>query len=147
MGNIVVWTFTVLQWNCMGRSAYIDPLGIHNLGIGAADSYKIKYDDSKSDSTGEKVSPKNIYASPFDPKICSVTAIGIWLANRIETFTATKDSIFIETGEIGTASHRYCCQLVEILKDYRVPECSDNLNAPTIVISPSCRVVTVLSPC
>jgi hypothetical protein len=27
---------------------------------------------------------------------------------------------------------------------HRVPECSDNLNAPTIVISPSCRVVTVL---
>jgi hypothetical protein len=27
---------------------------------------------------------------------------------------------------------------------YRGPACSDNLNAPTIVISPSCRVVTVL---
>jgi hypothetical protein len=118
MGNIFVWTFTVLQWNCIGRSASIDPLGIHNLGIGAADSYKIKYDDSKSDSTGEKVSPKNMYANPFDPTICSVTALGIWLENLNETFTATKDSIFIENGEIGTAHHRYCCQLVEILKDY-----------------------------
>jgi hypothetical protein len=102
----------------MGRSASIDPLGIHNLGIGAADSYKIKYDDSKADSTGEKVSPKNMYADPFDPTICSVTALVIWLVNRNKTFTATKDSIFIENGEIGTAIHCYCCQLVEILKDY-----------------------------
>jgi hypothetical protein len=114
MGNIFVWTFTVLQWNCMGRLASIDPLGTHNLGIGAVDSYKIEYYDSKA----EKVSPKNMYANPFDPKICSVTALGIWLENRNETFTATKDSIFIENGEIGTASHRYCSQLLEILKDY-----------------------------
>jgi hypothetical protein len=98
MGNIFVLTFTVLQWNCMGISASIDPLEIHNLGIGAADSYKIKYNDSKADSTGEKVSPKNMYSNPFNPKICSVTALGIWLANRNETFTATKDSIFIENG-------------------------------------------------
>jgi hypothetical protein len=102
----------------MGRSASIDPLGIHNLEIGEADSYKIKYDDSKADSTGEKAIPKNMYANPFDPIIFSVTALGIWLANRNETLTATKDSIFIENGDIGTASHRYCCQLVEILKDY-----------------------------
>jgi hypothetical protein len=81
MGNIFVWTFMVLQWNCMGRSASIDPLRIHNLGVGAADSNKIKYDDSKADSTGEKVSPKNMHANPFDPIICSVTALGIWLAN------------------------------------------------------------------
>jgi hypothetical protein len=82
----------------MGRSASIDPFGIHNLEIGAADSYKIKNNDSKADRTGEKVSPKNIYSNPFDQKICSVTALGIWLENRNETFTATKDSIFIENG-------------------------------------------------
>jgi hypothetical protein len=102
----------------MGRSASIDPLGIHNLGVGAADSYKIKYDDSKADSNGEKFSPKNMYVNPSDPTMCYVTALGIWLENRNETFAATKDSIFIENGEIGTASHRYCSQLVEIPKDY-----------------------------
>jgi hypothetical protein len=108
MGNIFVWKFTVLQWNCIGRSASINPLGIHNLGVGAADSYNIKYDDSKADSTGEKFSPKNtMYANPFDPTICSVMALGIWLANRNETFVATKGPIFIENAEIGTASHRY----------------------------------------
>jgi hypothetical protein len=80
MGDIFVWTCTVLQWNFMGRYASINPLGIHNLGVGPVDSSKIKYDDSKADSTGEKVSPKNMYANPLI---------------RNDTYTATKDSIFM----------------------------------------------------
>ena len=30
-GNVFVWAFTVMQWNCMARSASIDPCGIPTL--------------------------------------------------------------------------------------------------------------------
>ena len=44
----------------------IDPLGFHNFSVGM-DSVKCKYDDSKADKKGERVSPKNIYANPLNP--------------------------------------------------------------------------------
>ena len=30
-GNLMIWAFTVVQWNIMGRSINVDPLGFHNL--------------------------------------------------------------------------------------------------------------------
>jgi hypothetical protein len=51
----------------MARSASIDPLGFHNFSKGV-DSIVFKYDDSKTDNAGEKVSPnKNIFANPLNP--------------------------------------------------------------------------------
>ena len=114
-GNIFAWTFTVCQWNCMGRSASIDPLGIHNFTIGV-DSFKITYHgDSKTDSAGYYASPKNLYSNPFKPHICPATALGIWLSLRNEAFTKDRDSIFLDNGTLGSAAHRYCQQLVELL--------------------------------
>jgi hypothetical protein len=74
--NIFLWVFGLLQWNCMARSVSIDPLGFHNFKIGT-DSLKCTYDNSKSDQSGEKVSPKNIYANPLKPVLCVFTALGI----------------------------------------------------------------------
>lgn len=119
IGNTFLWVFTVLQWNCMARSASIDALGLHNLSNGA-DSFKITYDDSKTDGSGERVSPKNLYANPFDPSICPATALGIWLMGQNEKFrTQNRDSLFLENGSSKSASHRYCTQLVELIKDHR----------------------------
>jgi hypothetical protein len=38
-GNIFLWVFGLLQWNCMGRSISIDPLGFRNFTMGS-DSIK-----------------------------------------------------------------------------------------------------------
>ena len=56
-------------YNCMARSASIDTQGLHHLS-NRADSFKITYDDSKNDGSGEHVSPKNLYSNPFDRSIC-----------------------------------------------------------------------------
>ena len=97
------------------RSASIDPLGIHNFTIGV-DSFKITYHgDSKTDSAGYYASPKNLYSNPFKPHICPATALGIWLSLRNEAFTKDRDSIFLDNGTLGSAAHRYCQQLVELL--------------------------------
>jgi hypothetical protein len=57
-GNVFVWVFSVLQWNCLGQSVSIDPLGFHNLRPGP-DSIVVEYDSSKADQEGAKATPKN----------------------------------------------------------------------------------------
>lgn len=73
--NVFAWTWTILQWNCMARSASIDCLAFHNFRLGT-DSIIIKYDDSKADKAGEKLSEKNVYANPLDWIQCPWLALG-----------------------------------------------------------------------
>ena len=75
--NVFAWFWTVSQWNCMARSASIDPLGFHNSKMGL-DSIRCTYDDSKADKDGEKFSEKNIFANPFSYRQCWWTAAGLY---------------------------------------------------------------------
>ena len=105
-GNIFVWVFSVMQWNCLGRSVSIDPLGFHNFQPGV-DSIIIQYDNSKADQEGMKVTPKNCYANPFDPRVSFHLAIGCWLCLNQEVFGST-EKLFLTNGcEIGSAATRY----------------------------------------
>lgn len=115
-GDIFGWLYTTIQWNCMARPASIEKLGIRNLLAGASDSFKILYDDSKADNAGEHVTPKNIYANPYCPYICPFTSLGIWLMLMEDTFTDDSDSIFLRSGNIGSATHTYANHLKEIVK-------------------------------
>jgi hypothetical protein len=65
-GNVFVWVFSVLQWNCLGRSVSINPLGFHNLRPGP-DSIVVEYDSSKANQEAAKVTPKNCYTQSFLP--------------------------------------------------------------------------------
>ena len=112
------WEYTVFLWHCMGRSASVDPLGIHNFARGM-DALRITYDDSKANGAGDQVSPKNVYDNPLNPSICPMTALGMWMMLRNETFIANRDGIILENGTHGTASHRYCRQLGELFMDHR----------------------------
>ena len=46
----------------MARCASVDPLGFHNFSLGQ-DSLIVKYDDSKADKDGDRLSEKHIYAN------------------------------------------------------------------------------------
>jgi len=70
-GSLMLWAFTVVQWNIMGRSVNVDPLGFHNLSRdGGSDSIVITFDKNKRDQAGENVSPRNCYANPSNPTVC-----------------------------------------------------------------------------
>lgn len=84
--NMFAWIWTTLQWNCMARSASIDCLALHNFRVGI-DSIIIKYDDSKADKAGEKLSEKNVYANPLDWIQCPWLALG---KSKKRAVTATK---------------------------------------------------------
>ena len=44
----------------MARSASIDCLAFHNLSVGSLDLIVIKYDETKADKAGKKLSEKKI---------------------------------------------------------------------------------------
>jgi hypothetical protein len=117
-GDTESWTFLILLWNCMGRTASVDPLGLHNIRVGT-DSIIVKYDDSKMDGTGERVKPKNIYANPYNPHVCSFLSLGLYLTMYQNQFSRT-DSLFIKYGkELGTGGKRYRESLERLMVQYK----------------------------
>ena len=79
-GNILIWAFTVVQWNIMGRSVNVGPLGFHSLSRdGGSDSIVITLDINKKDQALKNVSPKNCYANPSNPNVCFNLALACYL--------------------------------------------------------------------
>ena len=117
-GDVFSWCYLVLVWNCMGRSASVDPLGLHNLKLGT-DSIVITYDDSKMDSTGERLHPKNCYSNPYCPQISTFLALGIWIMLYPEQYDSS-DSLFLkEDSIIGTATKRFAARLRTLVAAHR----------------------------
>jgi hypothetical protein len=114
--NPFAWVYQVLLWNCMGRSSSVDRLGLHNLKLGT-DSLIVTYDDSKTDNTGERVHPKNIYANPYNPSISPFLSLAVWCALSPDQFNRT-DSLFLHKGtELGVATRKFGMQLRTVLKN------------------------------
>ena len=121
IGDIFLWVFTVLLWNCMSRCVNIDDLQLGNISMGT-DSAIIEFDSTKMDKKGEKTTPKNIYANPFDHHVCVFTALGCYFCLNDEQWsTSSKKYIFIhKAAKAGSASSRYCHKirdLVSVLSD------------------------------
>ena len=116
-GNVFVWTWTILQWNLMARSISIDPLALHNVSV-SEDHFIFKHDSTKSDKKGEKLHNKGVYCNPLDPTVCVGVSLGVWLCLEQDSFEKS-EKIFLRGGaKSGSAAHRYCEQLLQLLKTY-----------------------------
>ena len=94
-GNVMVWAFTTLQWNCIGRSVNVDPLGFHNLSwVGGSDAIVVTYDTNKKDPTGENTSPKQCYSNPTNPTVCMFLSLGCFFSINRDMYTRKSDKIF-----------------------------------------------------
>jgi hypothetical protein len=115
-GNMLLWTWTTLQWACMSRSNNIEALSLHNFTLGE-DNIKVKYDKTKADQTGEKCTPKHLYANPFDPFVCVFLSLGLWFCLESASFEHTT-SLFKRRGDEkeGNAAKRYWTALSCLLK-------------------------------
>jgi hypothetical protein len=112
--NIFCWFWSLAQWNCIGRCSSIDPLAFHNFKIGQ-DSIICKYDDSKADKSGDRLSEKNIYANPFEWTQCFWTGMGVYCALECQRL-AEHERLFLTPGvNEGAASMRYSEQLQTIV--------------------------------
>jgi hypothetical protein len=113
-GDIYTWAYTVVQWHCMARSASIDDFTFIQLKL-ATDSIVIEYDDSKADQKGERTTPKNCFANPFDFLVCFNTALGCFLCIADESWDSEKSTVFRnKDAKKGSASHRYCKRIKSI---------------------------------
>jgi hypothetical protein len=115
--NIFVWVWTILQWNLMARSISIDPLALHNISI-SEDHFVIRHDSTKSDKEGAKIHSKPVYCNPLDFVLCLGVSLGaVWLSLNQNTFCNNSERTFIRHGaRLGSAAHRYCKQLLTIIK-------------------------------
>lgn len=48
--GVFVWAFMTMQWNIMGRTVNVDPLGFHNIKKSQHDSIILQYDSNKMDN-------------------------------------------------------------------------------------------------
>ena len=87
----------------MARCASVDPLGFHNFSLGA-DSLICKYDDSKADKDGEKLSEKNMYSNPENYLLCFWTGLGIWCALNVDNLSGSEKLFFVTYSPRGE-----CC--------------------------------------
>ena len=117
-GNIMVWVWTILQWNLMARSINIEPLAFHHISM-FGDCIKFNYDVNKADSTGENTTTKHVYANPLNSYVCSHLGLGIYLCLFADRFANT-EFIFKreDTEKKKVASTGYCSQLKEMFRRY-----------------------------
>ena len=115
-GNVMMWVWTVLQWNLLARSVNVEPLCFHHFKV-FQDSIQVKYDSNKSDKSGENTTTKHLYANPTDPFVCCYLSFGIFLCLNASRY-ADSELIFRRTGteKDRVASVNYCSQLKQIMK-------------------------------
>jgi hypothetical protein len=101
----------------MARSISIDPLALHNISI-SEDHFVFRHDSTTTDKEGEKIhNKKAVYCNPLDPLVCTGVSLGIWLSLEQNSFQDNSEKIFLRHGaKPGSAAHRYCEQLLNIMK-------------------------------
>jgi len=122
VGNIFVWCFSMLMWHLMACSINVDCLSLHNLKRGISDSIVFKYDETKTDKTGEFVQEKNVYSNPLKAQehLCAFTALGCYLSIYSEQLEGT-ERFFVRPGsQLHTAARSFSLQIGEIAKRYFV---------------------------
>ncbi|KAL3765640.1 hypothetical protein ACHAW5_000323 [Stephanodiscus triporus] len=117
LSGIFVWAFATTQWNIMGRTINVDPMGFHNLRKSQHDSIVIQYDSNKMDKKGERVTPKNCYGNPVRPNICILLALGCYMSINQNLFGRKSDKIFQGEGKGGSASSTFCKALLKLIRD------------------------------
>jgi hypothetical protein len=114
--NVFAWFWTISPWNFMARSASIDPLAFHHFNLGV-DSIIGKYDDSKADKIGERLSEKHIYANPLNWHMCWWTGMGIY-CSVFAVDLEQHEWLFLRPGvKDGTAAVKFCEQMLGIVGD------------------------------
>ena len=103
-GNVFVWIFSLVMWNLMARSISVDSLGFRNVKPCNSDSTRFKFDETKTDKTGEFIQEKNCYANPLKPHLCFFLALGCWISIMSESLECT-EKLFLKPGKRMAAHH------------------------------------------
>ena len=69
--EVMLHTWTLLQWNLMAQSVNVEPLALHNLKV-FCNSLQFLYNQNKSDQEWAKTTVKHVFANPLNPFIFPV---------------------------------------------------------------------------
>ena len=106
--------FTILSVNTIGRSDNIDDCLINNIGW-SNDALTILFGNTKSDQTGETTSEcKRLFANPFNPVICVVLKLAVYVFCLRRTLSGTGTMRLFE-GE--KQNKRYYTILMQVVKN------------------------------
>ena len=131
-GDIFVWCFTIMQWNCIARSINIGNLRFNCLSVGQ-DSCVVKYWDTKKDKTGEKTCPKNCYANPKDPSICFFTSLGLVVG--LKHIAGGCHPIIIAAMKFDRTAVALCCSAVAS----QIQQILESSTTATVAMLSSCE--------
>lgn len=73
-----VHIFMILCWNLFARSISVSDLRMCHLSW-SNDALVVDLSRHKADQTGEKITPKHVFANPFEPYACPILALGLYL--------------------------------------------------------------------
>jgi len=99
----------------MARSKNIGELAYHNFTTGD-DFIKIRYDKTKVDQDGEKIRDNHIYASPFNPLVCPVLVLCVWLTLELKRFGLTTSLFAVENVGADAPANKYTSSLSQLLQ-------------------------------
>jgi hypothetical protein len=71
-----VHLFMILCWNLFARSVSVSDLRTHHFNW-ENDCLVIDMSKQKGDQSGEKITPKHLYANPYNPEVCVILALAL----------------------------------------------------------------------
>jgi hypothetical protein len=107
-----VHTFMILCWNLFARSISVSQLRMCHL-TWSNDALVIDLSRHKADQTGEKITPKHIFANPFEPHTCPILATALYLFSysfrvdeddKTKLFVKDPYNIFVKWFEVALQS-------------------------------------------
>ncbi len=90
-GDLLLWTWTIYQWNCICRATNIHTLGFDAFGV-HNDALKAEFKSNKGDQAGDKTIPKHIFANPDDPWVDSHLSMAIWIVCSCQELPADSEA-------------------------------------------------------
>lgn len=72
----LVHLFLLLCWNLFSRSCSVADLRTHHFSWDN-DCLVVDMSKQKGDQTGDKITPKHVYANPYNPEICIILALAL----------------------------------------------------------------------
>jgi hypothetical protein len=70
------WSFLILQWNLMARSASVASIMLQHLSW-ENDALIVTTPKHKGDQEGAHIFPRHVYANPINPVICPILALAV----------------------------------------------------------------------
>ncbi len=89
--DIAFHAFLLMDWSLMSRSANVSSLHLRHLDI-FQDCLRVFIPVSKTDQEGDNRNARHVFANPFNPSVCPVTALGVYFLTHAPT--ALTDLVF-----------------------------------------------------